>query len=110
MWQHRSQNLPIYKHPLVNVLEDEHLDKLEDQQEKQEQKEKNKQIKLNYQPPKVKIDLNLKQQREKKILMSHKDSVTQTEVQNKNRFLKNLNFMANIIEAAKEENKEKKKS
>ena len=108
MWQHRSQNLPIYKHPLVNVLEDEHLDKLEDQQEKQEQKEKNKQIKLHYQPPKVKIDLNLKQQREKKILMSHKDSVTQTEVQNKNRFLKNLNFMANIIEAAKEENKEKK--
>ena len=108
MWQHRSQNLPIYKHPLVNVLEDEHLDTIENEQEKQEQKEKNKQIKLNYQPPKVKVDLKLKQQREKKILMSHKDSVTQTEVQNKNRFLKNLNFMANIIEAAKEENKEKK--
>jgi len=108
MWQHRSQNLPIYRHPLVNVLEDEHLDTIENEQEKQEQKEKNKQIKLNYQPPKVKVDLKLKQLREKKILMSHKDSVTQTEVQNKNRFLKNLNFMANIIEAAKEENKEKK--
>ena len=108
MWQHRSQNLPIYRHPLVNVLEDEHLDTIENEQEKQEQKEKNKQIKLNYQPPKVKVDLKLKQLREKKILMSHKDSVTQTEVQNKNRFLKNLNFMANIIEAAKEENKERK--
>ena len=45
MWQHRSQNLPIYKHPLVNVLEDEHLDTIENEQKKQEQKEKNKQIK-----------------------------------------------------------------
>ena len=110
MWQHRSQKLPLYKHPVVNVLEDEELDIIEDEQEKLEQKEKNKEIKKNYQPPKVKINLQLKKIREKKFLMSNKDSVTQTESENKKRFLKNLDFMANIIEAAKEENLEKNKS
>ena len=110
MWQHRSQKLPIYKHPVVDVLEDEELDIMEDEQEKLKQKEKNEQIKKNYQPPKVKINLQLKKILEKKINMSHKDSVTQTENENKKRFLKNLDFMANIIEAAKEENLEKNKS
>ena len=110
MWQHRSQKLPLYKHPVVNVLEDEELDIMEDEQEKLEQKEKNNEIKKNYQPPKVKINLQLKKIREKKFLMSNKDSVTQTESENKKRFLKNLDFMANIIEAAKEENLEKNKS
>ena len=110
MWQHRSQKLPIYKHPIVNILEDENLDIMEDEQEKLEQKEKNEQIKKNYQPPKVKINLQLKKIREKKIFMSKKDSVTQTETENKKRFMKNLDFMANIIEAAKEENLEKNKS
>ena len=42
--------------------------------------------------------------------MSNKDSVTTTEANNKKRFMKNLDFMANIIEAAKEENMEKNKN
>ena len=110
MWQHRSQKLPLYKHPVVNVLEDEELDIMEKEKEKLKQKEKKKKKKKNYQPPKVKINLQLKKIREKKFLMSNKDSVTQTESENKKRFLKNLDFMANIIEAAKEENLEKNKS
>ena len=110
MWHYRSQKLPIYKHPLVNVLEDEKMDVFEEEQEKQEKKENNEKSKKNFQPPKVKIDLQLKQIREKRILMSHKDSVTETENKNKKRFLKNLDFMANIIEAAKEENLEKIKN
>ena len=110
MWQHRSQKLPIYRHPVVDVLEDEQLDIMEDEQEKIEQKEKNEQTKKNYQPPKVKINLQLKKIREKKINVSKKDSVTQTEINNKKRFMKNLDFMANIIEAAKEETLEKNKS
>ena len=109
MWQQRSQKLPIYKHPVVNILEDEELDVMEDKQEKQEQKEKNEISKKTFQPPKVKINKELKRLREKKLLMSNKDSVTQTEIQNKKRFMKNLDFMANIIEAAKEENLEKNK-
>ena len=109
MWQQRSQKLPIYKHPVVNILEDEELDVMEDEQEKQEQKEKNEISKKTFQPPKVKINKELKRLREKKFLMSNKDSVTQTEIQNKKRFMKNLDFMANIIEAAKEENLEKNK-
>ncbi len=109
MWQQRSQKLPIYKHPVVNILEDEELDIMEDEQEKQEQKEKNEISKKTFQPPKVKINKELKRLREKKLLMSNKDSVTQTEIQNKKRFMKNLDFMANIIEAAKEENLEKNK-
>ena len=110
MWKNRSENIPKYKHPLVDVLENEKLDIMEDEQEKQEQKENNKKNKLEYQPPKVKVDLQLKQIREKRILMSHKDSVTTTEANNKKRFMKNLEFMANIIEAAKEENLEKNKN
>ena len=110
MWQHRSQKLPIYRHPVVDVLEDEQLDIMEDEQEKIEQEEKNEQTKKNYQPPKVKINLQLKKIREKKINVSKKDSVTQTEINNKKRFMKNLDFMANIIEAAKEETLEKNKS
>ena len=110
MWKHRSENIPTYKHPLVDVLENEKLDIMEDEQEKQEQKENNKKNKLEFQPPKVKIDPKLKRIREKRILMSNKDSVTTTEANNKKRFMKNLDFMANIIEAAKEENLEKNKN
>ena len=110
MWHQRSQKLPVYKHPVVDVLEDEKMDIFEENQEKQEQKENNDRNKKTYQPPKVKIDLQLKQIREKRILMSHKESVTETETKNKKRFLKNLDFMANIIEAAKEENLEKNKN
>ena len=109
MWKYRSQKLPVYKHPIVNILEDEHLDKIEDEEEQQEQKEKNEQTKKSYQPPPVRVNPKLKKIREKRFLISPKESVTQTETENKKRLLKNLDFMANIIEAAKEENMEKNK-
>ena len=104
MWKQRSQNIPVYKHPIVDILEDEQLDIIENEHEKLEQKEKNEEIKKNYQTPKVKINPQLKQIREKKIFMSIKDSVTETEANNKKRLLKNLDYMNNIIEAAKLEN------
>ena len=109
MWRQRSQNLPVYKHPVVDMMEDEEYDLLEDEEDKKEQKEKNEKEKKNYQPPEVKIDFRLKEIREKRNLKTNKDSVIKTENNNKKRFLKNLNFIANIIEAAKEENLEKNK-
>ena len=110
MWKIRSQTLPIYKHPIVDTLEDEEDDLLDEEEDKKEQKEKNEKQKRNYQPPKVKIDIKLKEIRESRNIKTNKDSVTKTEINNKNRFLKNLDFMANIIEAAKEENIEKNKN
>ena len=110
MWKERSQTLPVYKHPIVDMLEDEEFDLLDEKEEKKEKKEKNELEKRNYRPPKVKIDLNLKNIRENRNIKTNKDSVTQTEINNKNRLLKNLDFMANIIQAAKEENIELKKN
>ena len=110
MWKLRSQTLPVYKHPIVDMLEDEECDLLDEEEDKKEQKEKNEKEKRNYQPPKVKIDIKLKKIRESRNIKTNKDSVTKTEMNNKNRFLKNLDFMANIIEMAKEENKERNKS
>jgi len=110
MWKERSQTLPAYKHPVVDILEDEEYDLIEEEEDKKEQKEKNEKEKKNYKPPKVKTDEQLKQIRENRNNITHKESVIQTEANNKNRFLKNLDFMANIIEAAKEENIEKKKN
>ncbi len=110
MWKLRSQTLPVYKHPIVDMLEDEEFDLLDEEEDKKEQKEKNEKEKRNYQPPKVRIDIKLKNIRESRNIKTNKDSVTRTEMNNKNRFLKNLDFMANIIEMAKEENVERNKS
>ena len=52
----------------------------------------------------------MKRIRESRNVKTNKDSVTQTEINNKKRLLKSLDFMANIIEAAKEENIEKNKN
>ena len=110
MWKERSKTLPVYKHPVVDMLEDEEYDLMEEKEDKKEQKEKNEKVKKNYQPPKVKIDMKLKQIRENRNIKTNKESVTQTEVNNKKKFLKNLNLMANILEAAKLENIEKNKT
>ena len=109
MWKERSQTLPVYKHPIVDMLEDEEYDMLEEEEDKKEQKEKNEKEKKNYQPPKVKIDKKLKKIRESRNIKTNKESVARTENNNKMRLIKNLDFMANIIEAAKEENLEKNK-
>ena len=41
MWKERSQTLPVYKHPVVDTLEDEKYDLMEGKEDKKEQKEKN---------------------------------------------------------------------
>ena len=41
MWKERSQTLPVYKHPVVDMLEDEEYDLMEEKEDKKEQKEKN---------------------------------------------------------------------
>ena len=109
MWKQRSQTLPVYKHPIVDMLEDEEYDLLEDEEDKKEKKEKNEREKKNYKPPPVKVDFKLKEIREGRYMKTKKDSVIKTEISNKNRLMKNLNFIANIIEAAKEEELEKEK-
>ena len=109
MWKQRSQTLPVYKHPVVDMLEDEEYDLLEDEEDKKEKKQKNEQEKKNYKPPPVKVDFKLKEIREGRYMKTKKDSVIKTEINNKNRLMKNLNFIANIIEAAKEEELEKEK-
>ena len=53
--------------------------------------------------------MNLKKIRESRNIKTNKESVAKTENNNKMRLLKNLDFMANIIESAKEENLERKK-
>lgn len=109
MWKQRSQTLPVYKHPVVDMLEDEEYDLLEDEEDKKEKKEKNEREKKNYKPPPVKVDFKLKEIREGRYMKTKKDLVIKTEISNKNRLMKNLNFIANIIEAAKEEELEKEK-
>ena len=110
MWKQRSQTLPVYKHPVADMIEDEEYDLLEDEEDKKEKKEKNEREKKNYKPPPVKVDFKLKQIREARYMKTKKDSVIKTEMNNKNRLMKNLNFIANIIEAAKEEELEKDKN
>ena len=53
--------------------------------------------------------MKLKKIRESRNIKTNKESVAKTENNNKMRLLKNLDFMANIIESAKEENLERKK-
>ena len=40
MWKQRSQTLPVYKHPAVDMLEDEEYDLLENEEDKKEKKKK----------------------------------------------------------------------
>ena len=40
MWKQRSQTLPVYKHPVVDMLEDEEYDLLENEEDKKEKKKK----------------------------------------------------------------------
>ena len=47
MWKERSQTLPVYKHPLVDIIEDEDFDLLENEEEKKKQKEINLKEKKN---------------------------------------------------------------
>jgi hypothetical protein len=87
MWKERSQTLPVYKHPIVEILEDEEYDKIGNEEEKNNQKELNNKEKKNYKPPKVKISLKLKELRESRNIKTTRETLMKTEIKNKNKIL-----------------------
>ena len=85
IWSFRSQTLPTYRSPLLDVIENEKNLLKENKDLEQKKKEQNDLEKKNYQPPKASICEKLKEQREKKMLMKSMDIIKETELKNKNR-------------------------
>ena len=107
MWKERSQTLPVYKHPLVDIIEDEDFDLLDNEEEKIKQKEINLKEKKNYKPPKVKINQKLKEIRENRNLKTTKEALMKTEINNK---FKILNSMQINYNKSPKRNNHKRKS
>ena len=93
MWKERSQRLPVYKHPIVDILEDEEFENLETKEEEIKRKEKNNNEKKNYKPPEIKISKKLKEIREKRNIKTTKESLQKTENNNKYKILRGLNYI-----------------
>ena len=89
MWKERSQNLPLYRSPVVDILKEEEYEKLENEVEKKKKKELNNKEKQNYKPPKVNINIKLKEIRENRYLnlKTIKKSLMKTEIDNKHKLL-----------------------
>ena len=85
LWSYRSQTLPTYKHPLTVKLEEELALKMQQNEEDKKKKECNDLEKRNYQPPKVIQSQKLKSQRETRKDKVDRESVMQTELNNKKR-------------------------
>ena len=85
LWSYRSQTLPSYKHPLTVKLEEELALKMQKYDDDKKKKECNDLEKRNYQPPKVTQSLKLKSQRETRKDKVDRESVLQTELNNKKR-------------------------
>ena len=85
LWSYRSQTLPNYRHPLQVKIEEEQMKKQNDEENERKKKEANLLDKINYRPPNVKIDNNLKQIREKRINQNNREMVLETELNNKKR-------------------------
>ena len=92
MWKERSQTLPIYKHPLVSVIEDEDSNMLENEKEIIRQREINIKEKKNYKPPKIRINETLKNIRENRNIKTTKEASLKTELNNRINIL-NKNFI-----------------
>ena len=107
MWKERSQTLPVYKHPLVDIIEDEDYDLLENEEEKLKQKEINLKEKKNYKPPKVKINQKLKEIRENRNLKTTKEDLMRTEIKNKFKLLNNIQLNNNNNSPKKNNHKRK---
>ena len=107
MWKERSQTLPVYKHPLVDIIEDEDYDLLENEEEKLRQKEINLKEKKNYKPPKVKINQKLKEIRENRNLKTTKEDLMRTEIKNKFKLLNNIQLNNNNNSPKKNNHKRK---
>ena len=108
MWKERSQTLPVYKHPLVDIIEDEDYDLLENEEEKLKQKEINLKEKKNYKPPKVKINQKLKEIRENRNLKTTKEDLMRTEIKNKFKLLNSIQL--NYNNNSQKKNNHKRKS
>ena len=96
MWKERSQTLPAYKHPIVDILEEEEIDNLEIKEEELSQKEKNYNERKNFKPPEIKINQKLKEIRENRNIKTTKESLQKTENNNKNKILNCLKYKNKI--------------
>ena len=85
IWSCRSVTLPTYRSPLLDIIEKENYLRKQYLEKEKERKEYNELEKKNYKPPKSTISENLKNQREKRILMKNKDKIKETELHNKRR-------------------------
>ena len=85
LWSYRSQTLPTYKHPLTVKLEEELALKNQKNEDDKKKRECNDLEKRNYQPPKVVTSQKLKSQRETRKDKVDRESVMQTELNNKKR-------------------------
>ena len=84
LWTCRSQTLPTYRHPIIDIIEEEKNKIKEEKKIEEKKKECNDLQKKNYKPPKVFTSQKLKEQREKILLMSNKEKIKETELNNKN--------------------------
>ena len=100
MWKERSQNLPLYRSPVVNILKEEEYKKLENEEEKKKKKEFNNKEKQNYKPPKVNINIKLKEIRENRNLKTTRKSLMKTEIHNKIKLL-DINQMYGISDSTR---------
>ena len=103
IWKNREKTLPVYRHPIVDILEDEKFDNLEIQEEKQKQKMNNELGKKNYKPPQVNISKKLKRIRESRNIKTNKENLMKTEINNKNRLINSINILPNIISTSKDD-------
>ena len=86
LWSCRSQTLPTYHHPIIDILEEEKNRIKEEKELELKKKECNDLQKKNYKPPKVIISDKLKDQIDKRISMTNKEKVKETELNNKKQF------------------------
>ena len=100
MWKERSQNLPLYRSPVVDILKEEEYKKLENEEEKKKKKEFNNKEKQNYKPPKVNINIKLKEIRENRNLKITRKSLMKTEIHNKIKLL-DINQMYGISDSTR---------
>ena len=83
LWSCRSQTLPTYHHPLLDVIEKEKNIKKEQIIIEEKRKEYNELQKKNYKPPNVTTSQKLKEEREKPLIMTKKEKIKEIELNNK---------------------------
>ena len=82
LWSCRSQTLPTYHHPLLDIIENEKNVIKEQKDIEQKKREYNDLEKKNYKPPKTFVSEKLKIQRERR-LIGNMEKIKETELNNK---------------------------